>query len=638
MGNTLKITPALIILVFLVFACSLPLSYATDSIPDILSVEEFEPGLICSISSAKGLYQLAGLVNSGMDMKGVTFVLANDIILNPGIFSESGIWSETGEPSLWTPIGDNFNEFSGRFDGAGHSISGMYCTASSGFAGLFGRIIDGSVENLTIKNSYVRGTYYVGGIAGYALSLTDSCGIKNCSVDIIIESAARSAGAVVGFAAAGGEVFIMENCSSTSNLPAVGMTIGEVFISGNNETITGRTESHNLSWLWITLILAGCVAVISVLTIKNIRERKNTALKSAAAGVAASGTTNLAGAALPGAAALLTDSPEARASESVTAGGGHEAAAAAPGVLAAAMTAKSESGPSDTPVEPIGADASPAEKQTSETTPETGAKTVISARDTFRPGTLGYYYIKQTPEGFIFSLKAANHETLAVSPAYQSPAACKKAILSLAKNVSAAVIADLTELAEGKVYAPKFEIYLDSAGEYRFRIKAANYETIATSPAYATKSGCRSAIDSVIQNVETKKLIFEDEETAKRREKLRAEIVRAEKISVEDANALIDDLTAGVLLETLDSEEGYVKRHNCVDVWLDTIGENFNSGDIVNTSALIKKGWFPPNTKHIRVLGRGMLDKALTVEANQFSLDAVKMIVLTGGSPVRTND
>ncbi|MGI6166807.1 MAG: uL15 family ribosomal protein [Eubacteriales bacterium] len=634
MCNTLKITPVLIVLIILVIACSLPLSYAADSIPDIQSVSEFEPGLVCSISSAQGLFLLADLVNSGMDMKGITFVLADDIVLHEGSFSEVGVWSGAGEPAPWTPIGDSFNKFSGRFDGAGHSISGMYCSSDSGFVGLFGRIIDGSVENLTIKNSYARGISYVGGIAGYALSLDDSGGIKNCNVDIIIDSAARSAGAVVGCAVSGGDIFTVEGCSSTSNLPAIGMTIGEVIIRGNSVIIRPEiTENRNFPWLWISLILAGCVALISVLVIKNIRERKSAALKAGVAGVSDFGAS------VPGAAALLTGSPEARAPESDTADSGKEAATAAPGVLAAAMATQTEpSGTAEkTPVEPVEADAPPAEKQTA---PETGAKTVISARDTSKPRPLGYYYIKQTPEGFMFSLKAANHETLALSPAYQSLAACKKAISSLARNVSAAVIDDLTELAEDKVkvYAPKFEIYLDNAGEYRFRIKAANYETIATSPAYATKSGCRSAIDSVIHNVETKKLIVEDEETAKRREKLRAEIVRAERISVENANSLIDDLTAGVLLETLDSDEGYIKRHNCVDVWLDTIGEHFNSGDIVNTAALIRKGLVPPNTKHIRVLGRGTLDKALTVEANQFSLDAVKIIVLTGGNPVRTND
>ena len=38
---------------------------------------------------------------------------------------------------------------------------------------------------------------------------------------------------------------------------------------------------------------------------------------------------------------------------------------------------------------------------------------------------------------------------------------------------------------------------------------------------------------------------------------------------------------------------------------------------------------------YIKVLARGKLDKALTVEADDFSPQAVKMIVLTGGSAVK---
>lgn len=615
MGDTLRVTSRILalLLVMLIITCAFPTSYA-QSIPDILMVPELRPGSAYSISSAEGLRRLAELVNSGMNMKDIYFVLDADIVLNPGSFDEGGVWSEAGEPALWTPIGNTFHEFSGRFDGAGHSISGMYCSAGSGFVGLFGRIIDGSVENLTIKNSYIKGAYYIGGIAGYALSLDTSCGISNCNVEITVDCVSQSsAGAVVGCVVVGGGLFSVERCASVSNLPAVGMSVGEVFLGENSETILAPApgEDTSLSWLWITLILIGCLASLSVLLIKNYRERKSVA-------------------ALPGAA-------EADA-----------AGTAATGTFTAAMTAQLQPEPPETTgeiaEEPAGSDRSDPAKGPDEyalpggEAPETGAKTVLSARETARPRTQGYYYIKQTPDGYMFNLKAANHEILATSQVYQLLPACKKAIMSLAKNVSAAVIDDLTEPAEDKVYAPKFEIYTDNAGQYRFRIKAANYEIIATSQGYATKSGCRSAIDSVVRNAETKKLILEDEETAKRREKLRAEIVRAEKITVEDANSLIDDLTAEVLLETLDSEEGHIKRQNCVDVWLDTIGEHFDSGDIVNTAALIRKGLVPPNTRHIRVLGRGMLDKALTVEANQFSLDAVKMIVLTGGNTVRTND
>ena len=47
-----------------------------------------------------------------------------------------------------------------------------------------------------------------------------------------------------------------------------------------------------------------------------------------------------------------------------------------------------------------------------------------------------------------------------------------------------------------------------------------------------------------------------------------------------------------------------------------------------------EKGLIPQKTDFVKVLGRGMLDKHLIVEAQDFSADAVKMIVLTGGHAI----
>ena len=46
----------------------------------------------------------------------------------------------------------------------------------------------------------------------------------------------------------------------------------------------------------------------------------------------------------------------------------------------------------------------------------------------------------------------------------------------------------------------KFEIYQDSAGRFRFRLRAANNEIIAVSEAYESKSGCKNGIESVKEN------------------------------------------------------------------------------------------------------------------------------------------
>jgi len=48
--------------------------------------------------------------------------------------------------------------------------------------------------------------------------------------------------------------------------------------------------------------------------------------------------------------------------------------------------------------------------------------------------------------------------------------------------------------------AAKFECYKDKAGEYRFRLKAGNGETILSSEGYSSKSGCENGIASVRKN------------------------------------------------------------------------------------------------------------------------------------------
>lgn len=47
---------------------------------------------------------------------------------------------------------------------------------------------------------------------------------------------------------------------------------------------------------------------------------------------------------------------------------------------------------------------------------------------------------------------------------------------------------------------PKFEIYTDAAGKFRFRLIAPNGETIAVGEAYASKAGCKNGIESVKKN------------------------------------------------------------------------------------------------------------------------------------------
>jgi len=46
----------------------------------------------------------------------------------------------------------------------------------------------------------------------------------------------------------------------------------------------------------------------------------------------------------------------------------------------------------------------------------------------------------------------------------------------------------------------KFEVYKDKAGEFRFRLKAGNYQVILTGEGYKTKAGCTKGIESIRKN------------------------------------------------------------------------------------------------------------------------------------------
>ena len=53
----------------------------------------------------------------------------------------------------------------------------------------------------------------------------------------------------------------------------------------------------------------------------------------------------------------------------------------------------------------------------------------------------------------------------------------------------------------------KFEIFKDTGGQYRFRLRAENGEIIAASEAYTTKANCRKGIASVKSNAPAAEVI-----------------------------------------------------------------------------------------------------------------------------------
>lgn len=112
---------------------------------------------------------------------------------------------------------------------------------------------------------------------------------------------------------------------------------------------------------------------------------------------------------------------------------------------------------------------------------------------------MGKFWIQRKATGYLFVLKAANGETIALSEVYSSRAACEKGAGSVAKAAARGRIRDLTT-GDGPETNPKFELFQDKAGAYRFRLRSRNGQIIAASDGYSTKAACQRGIESVIHN------------------------------------------------------------------------------------------------------------------------------------------
>ena len=113
---------------------------------------------------------------------------------------------------------------------------------------------------------------------------------------------------------------------------------------------------------------------------------------------------------------------------------------------------------------------------------------------------MGKFVIKETKTGIKFNLKAGNGEIIATSEVYSSEDACRKGIASVQKNAPIAPVEDQTVEGYAVQKHPKFEVYTDKAGEFRFRLKATNGQIIAVGEGYKAKASCLNGIESVKKN------------------------------------------------------------------------------------------------------------------------------------------
>ncbi len=104
-------------------------------------------------------------------------------------------------------------------------------------------------------------------------------------------------------------------------------------------------------------------------------------------------------------------------------------------------------------------------------------------------------------------------------------------------------------------------------------------------------------------------------------------------VQAEEVNELLHDDIAQALIEVSDEVSD---RTKCEIINIDILSRYFENDEKVTLEEIKKRvPKFPKNATYVKVLARGLLDKRLTVVADAYSIDAAKMILLTGGNPVK---
>ena len=122
---------------------------------------------------------------------------------------------------------------------------------------------------------------------------------------------------------------------------------------------------------------------------------------------------------------------------------------------------------------------------------------------------MGKFVVRKVKTGIMFNLKAGNGEIIATSEVYNTEASCMKGIASVVKNAPIAALENQTVEGFAKEKCPKFEVYVDKAGEYRFRLKATNGQIIAVGESYKALSSCLNGIESVRRNAADNTIVKE---------------------------------------------------------------------------------------------------------------------------------
>ena len=232
------------------------------------------------IENGEHLAWLADKVNNASTVSAIYAVLTDDIDLGGCSF---------------TPIGKDFREFSGVFDGKGYTVSGLKVTDVAD-AGLFGTAKDATIRNVVVRGN-VTGTDNAAGIL--AKAKTTACSIENCGNEATVTSTGY-AGGILGTIGTYGVSCSISGCYNTSPVTSTGSSSSgrAAGIIGYDNGKTPVTDCYNTGNITASSGYAGGIRGVGSSMVGTITGCYN-------AGAVTGSSTSNTGAIVPGNSSVL---------------------------------------------------------------------------------------------------------------------------------------------------------------------------------------------------------------------------------------------------------------------------------------------------------------------------------------------
>lgn len=193
--------------------------------------------------------------------------LTADIVMNDGTFDEDGNYTPgpSGAPlTEWSPMGvSNSTAYAGTFDGAGHTIQGLYCNSNSQAPGLFGCIAGATIQDVRVTGHFnADRAEHAGCIVAYAQNSRITGCVSTASINGH-HSFQSSTGGIVGIAESSTQVSDCINYGTVKGITSkynatnaggiVGWLAGSSNITNcsNFGTVIGLADGSNTSPIYV---------------------------------------------------------------------------------------------------------------------------------------------------------------------------------------------------------------------------------------------------------------------------------------------------------------------------------------------------------------------------------------------------